>query len=119
MPLVTEAISELPDTLVLGAGGSLGETWMPGLLSRLESDGRTRPPLRPGAAFAGRVGVAAAPRRSGRRVLFGVPGAPDASVRDAVLASCAVPWLFAPVEIGGREYVDGGVWSLTNLDAAP
>ena len=40
-------------------------------------------------------------------------------MRDAVLASCAVPWLFAPVEIGGREYVDGGVWSPTNLDAAP
>ena len=32
--------------------------------------------------------------------------------------SCTVPWLFAPVRIGGREYVDGGVWSLTNLDAA-
>ena len=24
-----------------------------------------------------------------------------------------------PVEIGGREYVDGGAWSLTNLDVAP
>ena len=24
-----------------------------------------------------------------------------------------------PVQIGGREYVDGGVWSPTNLDAAP
>jgi NTE family protein len=40
-------------------------------------------------------------------------------VSEAVLASCAVPWLFAPVEIEGREYVDGGVWSPTNLDAAP
>ena len=40
-------------------------------------------------------------------------------MRDAVLASCAVPWLFAPVQIGGHEYVDGGVWSPTNLDAAP
>jgi NTE family protein len=30
-----------------------------------------------------------------------------------------VPWLFSPVEIDGREYVDGGVWSPTNLDAAP
>jgi NTE family protein len=37
----------------------------------------------------------------------------------AVAASCTVPWLFAPVTIGGREYVDGGVWSPTNLDAAP
>jgi NTE family protein len=30
-----------------------------------------------------------------------------------------VPWIFAPVKIGGREYVDGGVWSPTNLDTAP
>ena len=30
-----------------------------------------------------------------------------------------MPWIFAPVEIGGREYVDGGVWSPTNLDAVP
>jgi NTE family protein len=71
------------------------------------------------AQFDGRLRVAAVDRQRGRRVLFGAPGAPPASVRDAVLASCAVPWLFAPVEIGGREYVDGGVWSPTNLDAAP
>ena len=56
---------------------------------------------------------------SGRRVIFGSPGAPDATVAEAVEASCTVPWLFAPVRIGGREYVDGGVWSPTNLDAAP
>jgi NTE family protein len=30
-----------------------------------------------------------------------------------------VPWIFEPVEIQGREYVDGGVWSVTNLDVAP
>jgi NTE family protein len=51
--------------------------------------------------------------------VFGTPGAPFATVAQAVEASCTVPWLFAPVEIGGREYVDGGVWSPTNLDAAP
>jgi NTE family protein len=51
--------------------------------------------------------------------VFGAPGAPEASVRDAVLASCAVPGIFPPVRIDGREYVDGGVWSPTNLDAAP
>src|SRR6185369_6372796 len=56
---------------------------------------------------------------NGRRVVFGSPGAPAASVAEAVEASCTVPWLFAPVEIGDREYVDGGVWSPTNLDAAP
>jgi NTE family protein len=52
-------------------------------------------------------------------VVFGSPGAPEATVAEAVEASCTVPWLFAPVEIGGREYVDGGIWSPTNLDAAP
>jgi NTE family protein len=36
-----------------------------------------------------------------------------------VQASCSVPWIFAPVRINGREYVDGGVWSNTNLDVAP
>jgi NTE family protein len=72
-----------------------------------------------GAEFDGRLRIAAVDRGSGRRVLFGAPGAPTASVRDAVLASCAVPWLFAPVEIAGRDYVDGGVWSPVNLDAAP
>jgi NTE family protein len=72
-----------------------------------------------GASFDGRLRVVAVERRSGRRILFGAPGAPPASVADAVLASCTVPWLFAPVEIDGREYVDGGVWSPTNLDAAP
>jgi NTE family protein len=72
-----------------------------------------------GAEFDGRLRITAVDRRGGARVLFGAPGAPETSVRDAVLASCAVPWLFAPVTIGGREYVDGGVWSPANLDAAP
>jgi NTE family protein len=74
---------------------------------------------RSGARFDGRLRVATVDRATGRRVVFGSPGAPRATVADAVAASCAVPWLFAPVRIGGREYVDGGVWSPTNLDAAP
>jgi len=72
-----------------------------------------------GAAFDGRLRISAVDRSSGRRVMFGAPGSPPAKVSEAVLASCAVPGVFAPVEIGGREYVDGGVWSPTNLDAAP
>jgi NTE family protein len=74
---------------------------------------------RAGARFDGRLRVVAVDRASGRRVVFGRPGAPDASPAAAVEASCSLPWLFAPVRIGGREYVDGGVWSPTNLDAAP
>jgi NTE family protein len=69
--------------------------------------------------FDGRLRIAAVDRRNGRRVVFGSPGAPNATVAEAVEASCTVPWLFAPVTIDGREYVDGGVWSPTNLDAAP
>jgi NTE family protein len=217
-----QPIADLPDVLVLGVGGTLGEAWMRGLLSGLESAGgldfrRTehfvgssagsivaatlaagrRPeagdraarewgeqasdepaapgllrrtargasrvgiaaasPLAPvalagvapagrviraaalaavpdgrrslgrlgrhfdamGATFDGRLRIAAVDRRSGRRVMFGAPRAPSAAVSQAVLASCAVPGLFAPVSIGGREYVDGGVWSPGNLDAAP
>ena len=74
---------------------------------------------RAGARFDGRLRVVAVDRSSGRRVVFGAPGAPAARVAEAVQASCSVPWIFAPVTIGGREYVDGGVWSNTNLDIAP
>jgi NTE family protein len=72
-----------------------------------------------GGDFDGRLRIVAVDRRNGRRVVFGAPGAPVAKVSQAVLASCAVPWIFAPVEIAGREYVDGGVWSPTNLDVTP
>jgi NTE family protein len=72
-----------------------------------------------GGRFDGRLRVATVDRSSGRRVMFGSPGGPRASVGEAVTASCCVPWLFAPVQIGDREYVDGGVWSPTNADAAP
>lgn len=69
--------------------------------------------------FDGRLRIVCVDRRRGRRTVFGAPGAPAAAVSEAVEASCSVPWLFAPVEIGGCEYVDGAVWSSTNLDAAP
>jgi NTE family protein len=72
-----------------------------------------------GARFDGRLRVVTVDRANGRRVVFGAPGAPGATVAEAVQASCSVPWIFAPVRIDGREYVDGGVWSNTNLDVAP
>jgi NTE family protein len=72
-----------------------------------------------GPRFDGRLLVVAVDARTGHRVVFGAPGAPQADVPDAVAASCAVPGLFCPVRIGGRDYVDGGVWSPANLDIAP
>ena len=52
----------------------------------------------------------------GRLVAFGRPGAPAASMAEAVAASCAIPAYFQPVEIGGHRYVDGGTHSVTNAD---
>jgi NTE family protein len=69
--------------------------------------------------FDGRLRVVAVERRSGRRVTFGAPGAPNASVAEAVAASCSVPLVFAPTVIDGVEYVDGALWSPTNADVAP
>jgi NTE family protein len=53
---------------------------------------------------------------NGRRVAFGREDAPPADLADAVAASCAIPGFYRPVEIGGRRYVDGGLWSTSNLD---
>jgi NTE family protein len=74
---------------------------------------------RAGARWDGRLRVATVDVGSGRRVMFGAPGTPKAPVAKAVEASCAIPGVFRPVEIDGRGYVDGGVWSPTNMDAAP
>jgi NTE family protein len=71
------------------------------------------------ARFDGRLRVVGVDLRTGRRVVFGAPGAPAATVARAVAASCAVPGYFRPVPIGGRDYVDGAAWSLNNLDVAP
>lgn len=53
-------------------------------------------------------------RRDGRRTVFGRPGTPEVPLHLAVASSCAVPGYFAPVEIGGQAYVDGGAHSPTN-----
>jgi NTE family protein len=108
-------------TALSAPGGALVRS---AVLARAPDTGRTLARLhdeleRSGARFDGRLRVCCVDRRSGRRVVFGAPGAPRATVADAVTASCAIPWVFAPVRIGERDYVDGGVWSVTNLDAAP
>jgi NTE family protein len=52
----------------------------------------------------------------GHRVAFGRGGSPPADLGDAVAASCAIPGFYKPVSIAGRDYVDGGLWSTSNLD---
>lgn len=53
---------------------------------------------------------------SGRRTVFGREGSPQAGLREAVMASCSIPAWYAPVKIGKRRYVDGGMCSPTSLD---
>jgi NTE family protein len=54
--------------------------------------------------------------RDGELVVLGRDGAPDVDVARAVEASSAIPGYFAPVDIGGERYVDGGAHSPTNAD---
>jgi NTE family protein len=63
----------------------------------------------------GRTWIVAMDYDTGRRVLFGHPKAPRASLADAVVASCSIPGWYEPARIGGRRYVDGGVRSATSL----
>ena len=52
------------------------------------------------------------------RIVFGAAGWDDVPISTAVSASSALPMLYKPVEIKGRELIDGGVLSTTNLDIA-
>ena len=71
-----------------------------------------------GAEWDGRLHVTALELETGRRVIFDGSGEPRLTVGQAVQASCAIPGVFRPLEVSGHIYVDGGAWSLTNLDAA-
>jgi predicted acylesterase/phospholipase RssA len=53
-----------------------------------------------------------------RRVVFGEHGKDAISISEAAAASTAIPLLYAPREIDGRQYVDGGLRSTTNIDIA-
>lgn len=61
---------------------------------------------RPLEALPRRIAVVAADLRTGEPILFG-----SGNTGLAVRASAAVPGVFQPVAISGREYVDGGVVS--------
>ena len=63
----------------------------------------------------GETWIVAVDYDSGRRAVFGRPGAPPARLADAVVASCSIPGWYQPAVIDGRRYVDGGVRSPTSL----
>ncbi len=104
-------LHRLPPTAVLAA-------LMPEGRGSLAAVGRLVAGLTPHGGWCAHEGVRAVAMdyESGRRVAFGDPDAPVASLADAVTASCAIPGWYAPVVIAGRRYVDGGAWSATNVD---
>jgi predicted acylesterase/phospholipase RssA len=52
------------------------------------------------------------------RIVFGAEDWDDVPISKAVAASSALPMIYRPVEVKGREIVDGGLVSTTNLDIA-
>ena len=61
-----------------------------------------------------RTWIVATDYRSGRRVVFGRDA--EATLPDAVVASCAIPAWYPPVVIDGRPYIDGGAVSNASVD---
>jgi NTE family protein len=54
---------------------------------------------------------------TGRRAVFG-PGHLDAPISLTVAASSAMPLVYKPVKINGREYIDGGMRGTASIDIA-
>jgi predicted acylesterase/phospholipase RssA len=52
------------------------------------------------------------------RIVLGAEGWDDVPISRAVAASAALPMVYKPVEVKGRELVDGGIVSTTNIDIA-
>ena len=71
----------------------------------------------PGTAWPARwLGVVAVDVLSGEHRLFDQQCGVD--FIDAITASCAVPGVWPVVAIGGRQFMDGGIRSMTNADLA-
>jgi len=65
-----------------------------------------------------RLYVVAVDLDSGETVVFGRDRFRDMPVSKAVQASSALPGLYRPVRIGGRDYVDGGVNKTAHINLA-
>src|SRR3954454_24066243 len=97
--------------------GALMAGWLPaGVISTEPLKEIVRRVIPQGWGAHPRLWLMACDYESGRRVAFGRDGAPPAELADAVAASCAIPGFYRPVTIAGRRYVDGGLWSTSNLD---
>jgi NTE family protein len=91
--------------------------WLPqGVISTAPLSDTVRRVVPSGWSDHPNLWVVACDYADGHRVAFGREDAPPAELADAVAASCAIPGFYRPVTIGRRRYVDGGLWSTSNLD---
>jgi NTE family protein len=91
--------------------------WLPrGLVSTAALERTIRRVVPRGWSSHPNLWIVACDYTTGRRVPFGRDGSPPADLAQAVAASCAIPGFYRPVSIGARLYVDGGVYSASNLD---
>lgn len=96
---------------------ALAAGWLPrGIVSTEPLQDTVRRVVPQGWAEHPQLWIVACDYANGRRVAFGRDDAPDCDLAEAVAASCAIPGFYRPVEIAGRRYVDGGLWSPSNLD---
>ncbi|MFI5308766.1 MAG: patatin-like phospholipase family protein [Polyangiales bacterium] len=65
-----------------------------------------------------RLLIVASDLDAGRRAVFGQGELADVPVARAVAAASAIPLLYAPVEIDGRDYIDGGMGDAAHIDLA-
>jgi predicted acylesterase/phospholipase RssA len=113
---LAEVMKDLEDALPAGIF-SLGhyERWLTGAFSRHGV------PLR-FTEIPRELHVTAIDLDSGRRAVFSAlaeePALRDAPIPRAICASSAIPGFFEPVEIGGRDYIDGAVGEAGHLDLA-
>lgn len=55
---------------------------------------------------------------TGEEVIWGRPAARDFPLHECVAASCAIPGIYPPMEIGGRHYIDGSLVDTLPVRAA-
>ena len=108
------AFRSLMEPWKYGPAGIIG--WLPhGVVSTAPLEEVVRQVVPSGWSVHPNLWIVAIDYRTGERVIFGRPGAPRADLAEAVAASCAIPGFYRPVRIGGRLYVDGGMFSAANL----
>jgi len=108
MDLVVGLGEALPSGLYTGAG-------VEGYLRQVLSDPDRTDDFR---QLDNELYLAATDLDSCERIVFGTDGWDDVPISTAVRASTALPMVYKPVEVKGREMVDGGIVSTTNLDIA-